>query len=198
MVTDGLMLPYRTCLMEFLENATELSTINDAIDLLSTVSCVRFTRRTSELHYLVITNEFGTECWADTGRQRRGPTYMNLPKRCSKRVGTVLHELLHVLGFLHQHTRPDRDQYLCVLYEHVRPHPIALYHYEIVRPWTDQAFPLPYDFASIMHYTPEMYSVAPGRLPTMVPRHPWSMVAIGHQARLTEYDVLAIQFLYCL
>uniref|UniRef100_A0A182JSL0 Metalloendopeptidase n=1 Tax=Anopheles christyi TaxID=43041 RepID=A0A182JSL0_9DIPT len=196
MATGGLMLQYLSCLMECLVNNSEQSTIIRAMDLLTTVSCIRFKQKTSEIHFLAITNKLGIGCWADTGRKAGGPTYMNLSQKCTKRPGTILHELLHVLGFLHQDTRHDRDQYLCVQYDNIQPHPIALYNYEIVRPWTKLAFPLPYDFESIMHYTPEMYSVAAGRLPTMVPRHPWSSIAIGQQDRLTEYDVLGIQFLY--
>ncbi|XP_035899839.1 zinc metalloproteinase nas-5-like [Anopheles stephensi] len=175
----------------------ELSNIRGSMDLLTRLSCLQFKQRTTENHYLVVTNKLGTGCWADTGRQPRGPTYMNLSQQCTHRPGTILHELLHVIGLLHQHTRPDRDHYLCVLYDNILAHPVALYNYEIVHPWTELAFPLPYDFESIMHYTPEMYSVAPGRLATMVPRHPWGMATLGQRERLTEYDVLAIQFLYC-
>uniref|UniRef100_A0A182VR08 Metalloendopeptidase n=1 Tax=Anopheles minimus TaxID=112268 RepID=A0A182VR08_9DIPT len=178
-------------------DAIELSNISTAMDLLASHSCLRFKRRTAETHHLVITNKLGTGCWADTGRQPQGQAYMNLSKVCTKHLGTILHELMHVVGFLHQHTRPDRDQYLCVLYRNIIVHPVTLYNYEIVRPWTELAFPLPYDFESIMHYTPEMYSIAPGRLPTMVPRYLWNNIAIGQRERLTDYDVLGIQFLYC-
>lgn len=31
----------------------------------------------------------------------------------------ALHEFLHALGFVHEHTRPDRDTYVRVFYENI-------------------------------------------------------------------------------
>ena len=33
----------------------------------------------------------------------------------------VVHELLHGLGFIHTHSRPDRDQYVTIAYQNIRP-----------------------------------------------------------------------------
>ncbi len=38
----------------------------------------------------------------------------------------VLHELLHALGFVHEHTRPDRDTYVRVYYENIDPSEIKI------------------------------------------------------------------------
>ncbi|XP_050087684.1 zinc metalloproteinase nas-4-like [Anopheles aquasalis] len=181
---------------ESLLNTPQRTIIRAAMEVLQHRTCVRFVERSREVQHLLITAEETSGCWADTGQQT-GTTYLNLPSYCTQSIGTILHELLHALGFLHQHTRPDRDRYVCVRYENVLPQPSALYNYEIVWPWTHLAFPLPYDFESIMHYTPDMYSIAPGRSMTMVPRHPWNISQLGQRNHLTEHDVLAIHFVYC-
>ena len=34
--------------------------------------------------------------------------------------GTIHHEMLHALGFLHEHVRPDRDQFVTVNHKNIR------------------------------------------------------------------------------
>ncbi|XP_058819644.1 seminal metalloprotease 1-like [Topomyia yanbarensis] len=171
--------------------------IKQAMQIISSVSCVRFLSKPSnEIDYVEITSEL-SGCWSDTGRHSQ-ITQLNLGPECYASVGTPLHELMHTLGFLHQHTRPDRDQYIHVLYENVIQRPEYLFNFEIIEPWTELAFPLPYDFESIMHYSPAMYSREPSRLPTMIPRKiPPVSETIGQRNQLSTLDIIGINFLYC-
>ena len=68
-------------------------------------------------------------------------------------VGTILHEMMHVAGFYHEHQRPDRDAYLKsrVPDDFVS----VLFDIENAHQWVKGSrlwMLTPYDFQSIMHY----------------------------------------------
>ena len=56
---------------------------------------------------------FVTSCWSSVGRQG-GCQYISLGGRCNSHRGTILHEIMHALGFHHEQTRPDRDDYVII------------------------------------------------------------------------------------
>jgi hypothetical protein len=60
------------------------------------------------------------------------------------------HELGHVLGFFHEHQRWDRDQFLTVHYENIKPGRAQDYDWIARTNWLVDS--LPYDYKSIMHY----------------------------------------------
>ncbi len=60
------------------------------------------------------------------------------------------HELGHVLGFFHEQQRWDRDQYITVHYENIKPGRASDYDWIPKTNWLVTT--LPYDYKSIMHY----------------------------------------------
>ncbi len=64
-------------------------------------------------------------CWSYIGR-RGGEQVLSLRPpdqkscHCLCNVGRIMHEMMHALGFFHEHTRPDRDDYINIVVDNVR------------------------------------------------------------------------------
>jgi len=46
---------------------------------------------------------------------------MNLAPNCIPRHGTLVHEMLHTIGFYHEQSRPDRDDYVTIVEDKIVP-----------------------------------------------------------------------------
>lgn len=63
---------------------------------------------------------FNYRCCSYVGRRGNGPQAISIGKNCDK-FGIVVHELGHVIGFWHEHTRPDRDDHVTIIRENIQP-----------------------------------------------------------------------------
>lgn len=58
-------------------------------------------------------------CCSYVGRRGGGPQAISIGKNCDK-FGIVVHELGHVIGFWHEHTRPDRDEHVSIVRDNIQ------------------------------------------------------------------------------
>jgi pimeloyl-ACP methyl ester carboxylesterase len=102
--------------------------------------------------------------------------------------GSIIHVLGHALGLYHEQSRPDRDQYVKIVWENIEP--TMVHNFNIVESAVNMR--RPYDYSSIMHYPPNAFSV--NGSPTITPLLP--NVSVGQRDRLSPGDILLLNSLY--
>jgi len=159
-------------------------------DSLDRQVCVYFRpRQPTDTKYFKI--QYGTGCSAHVGYLTQQQSTMTLQQNGCFYYRTIQHELMHVLGFFHEQSRPDRDEYLQINLENVEP---AMQHNFNKYAWGSSVFEQGsgYDYASIMHYETTAFSM--NGLPTMVPRQP--DVTIGNSQQLSPTDIAEVRHYY--
>ena len=82
---------------------------------LESFTCLRFRLRTREENFLSFV-DFGG-CWSYVGKVG-GKQMVSLGKGC-KTKGKATHEILHAIGFVHEHQRSGRDEFIKVKIENI-------------------------------------------------------------------------------
>ncbi|XP_017038546.1 seminal metalloprotease 1 [Drosophila kikkawai] len=73
------------------------------------------------------------------------------------RMGSILHEFLHALGFEHQHVAQNRDEYIRIEWENIdKEYFVNFVNEDKTTTW--HGFGEPYDYDSVMHYVPLAFS----------------------------------------
>uniref|UniRef100_T1IDG8 Metalloendopeptidase n=1 Tax=Rhodnius prolixus TaxID=13249 RepID=T1IDG8_RHOPR len=98
---------------------TDLQTLKWAFAEYARLTCIKFVPRVNELDYIYIAND-REGCYSAVGRVG-GAQKINLQSPGCAQRGTVIHELMHVVGFFHEHTRWDRNRYVTIDYRNIIP-----------------------------------------------------------------------------
>jgi hypothetical protein len=154
-------------------NSTEIQTILLAINEFHTKSCIKFRPyEENDKNWIFISGsesgkiekllnffikcfcELG--CWSSIGMQDEGGQQLNVNSPKCVKKGVVMHEMLHAVGFAHQQSASNRDEYVNILWENIsegHEHNFNKYNETIV---TD--FGTSYDYESLMHYSGKAFS----------------------------------------
>ncbi|XP_056146256.1 bone morphogenetic protein 1-like [Lampris incognitus] len=156
-------------------------------------TCVTFIERTTEESYIIFTYR-PCGCCSYVGRRGGGPQAISIGKNCDK-FGIVVHELGHVIGFWHEHTRPDRDEHVSIIRDNIQPG--QEYNFLKMEPGEVDSLGEVYDFDSIMHYARNTFSRGIF-LDTILPRYDVNGVRppIGQRTRLSKGDIVQARRLY--
>ena len=171
------------------------------MDMYMNGTCVSFRQRQPyDRAYVQITKGTFGECSSNVGmvtaRDTVGVSRTVLSSNCTS-IGSILHELGHILGRYHEHSRLDRDSYVEILYQNIYAPAISNFFI-----YFDTYTTVPYDYNSIMHYDSRAYSTngldTIRSLNTSTPSVLWplSQTVLGQRLYLTELDYANINFMY--
>ncbi|XP_063403499.1 uncharacterized protein LOC134687277 [Mytilus trossulus] len=149
--TQNKLWPYGILKYKWASNIDKKSkrVIRKAMQHIANNTCIRFQKaKNKDENYVRFISEPG--CWSNIGHVGNGEQKLSIGRGCNEVVGVAVHELLHALGFWHEQSRPDRDDYVEVLMENVA----ARYKkdFEKLNKTLVNSRGYPYDYLSIMHY----------------------------------------------
>lgn len=152
-------------------------------------TCIQFLPRKTEKNYIHIYS--GNGCSSYLGRQG-GRQLISLKRKGCMSRGTIIHELIHALGYDHMQNHYDRDNYVYILWNNI--YEPQKHNFLKVNPRLFSNFGTQYDFYSVMHYEP--YAFTKNGRPTVVPKDATFNKIIGQRNALSSGDAERINNMY--
>ncbi|NXD12143.1 MEP1A protein, partial [Nothocercus nigrocapillus] len=163
--------------------------ILEAFEMFRLKSCIDFKPYEGETNYIFFRKESG--CWSMVGDQQTGQN-LSIGSGCDHKA-IVEHEILHALGFYHEQSRMDRDDYVTIWWD------------EILTGWEhnflkyDDSFisdlNTPYDYESVMHYAPFSFNKNDS-IPTITAKIPAFDNIIGQRLDFSAIDLERLNRMY--
>lgn len=152
-------------------------------------SCVDFKPYEGESSFISFAKLDG--CWSYVGDDGVGQN-LSIGARCDTKA-IVEHELLHALGFYHEQSRSDRDDYVKIWWDQIetgKEHNFVKYEDDFI---TD--LNTPYDYESIMHYRPLSFNKN-DTVPTITTSIPYFNNIIGQRYDFSAVDIIRLNRMY--
>ncbi|XP_055626255.1 blastula protease 10-like [Toxorhynchites rutilus septentrionalis] len=186
-------IPYEIVVDDFA--AEQIGHIERGIRLLERQTCLRFRpRRNQTEDYIRVIGNNPSGCWSWVGNVREGMQELHLaPAELESgcfRLGTIVHEFIHAIGFFHMQSASDRDDYVEIHYDNI----LEGTESNFLKYSADEvtSFDVRYDYGSVMHYGGTAFSK--NGLPTIVPKDP--NAEIGQRIGMSERDISKINLMY--
>jgi len=183
----GGIIPYK---IDYGFTKLEKDKILAAIEEYHHKTCISFVPRTWQKDFVRIYR--GEGCNSYVGRIGNGQP-LSLGKGCF-RHGTIVHELMHAIGFSHEHSRKDRNKYVRIMMGNIKKDKQRNYK-TYTNPLRIGNIQTKYDYDSVMHYGEYSSFAIDGNKPTIVTLKPM-YGRIGQRFALSDNDKLKINVYY--
>ncbi|KAH8398434.1 hypothetical protein KR215_002045 [Drosophila sulfurigaster] len=165
------------------------------IRVLEANSCLVFKEATSDQSYYInVTSEAGG-CYSYVGYlnrvQQLNLQNYDIDTGCF-RIGTIVHEFLHSLGFYHQHSTWNRDDYVRIAEENITDGTQS--NFNKYTNATVDNFGEDYDYSSVMHYT--AYAFSKNGEMTIVPLQEGAEELMGQRLQMSDADINKLNTMY--
>merc|ERR1719153_745953 len=107
--------------------------------------------------------------------------------------GIILHEVTHSIGFFHEQSRPDRDNYVDIVWENIKRAHGKDMSFNFRKEKLIDSLGHPYDYLSVMHYG--QYAFGNGKV-TIRTKDPAFQDKIGQRDGFSKEDISQINDLY--
>ncbi|XP_006035351.1 meprin A subunit alpha-like [Alligator sinensis] len=163
--------------------------ILQAFEMFRLKTCVDFKPYEGEKTYLKFEKLDG--CWSYVGDLQTGQT-VSIGDRCDYKY-LVEHEVLHALGFYHEQSRTDRDDYVQIWWDQITEG----YAYAFDKHNDSYLLDLntPYDYESVLHYGPYSFNIH-SNISSITTKIPKFNEIIGQRLDLSRIDSLELNKLY--
>ncbi|XP_063218532.1 zinc metalloproteinase nas-13-like [Bacillus rossius redtenbacheri] len=169
----------------------EQAVILAAFDDYHNKTCVRFVPWSGQRDCLRIVKG-NTGCWSSVGRLG-GCQDLNLQSPgCLSQKGTAIHELMHALGFNHEHTRWERDRHVSIRWGNIQKG--RENNFQKASKKTTDALGVDYDYRSVMHYS--QYAFSANGQPTIEPMNKIKGMKLGQREGFSRGDIKKINRMY--
>uniref|UniRef100_A0A914XEV3 Metalloendopeptidase n=1 Tax=Plectus sambesii TaxID=2011161 RepID=A0A914XEV3_9BILA len=183
-----------------IDDDEKMKEVETAMRIWEKETCVRFRplaieARSQHPYVLEVQLSINDRCSSGTGVYKfnifTGQILIAGPKCTTYKI---VHELGHTLGLYHEHSRPDRDDFVRINWYNIG-------NTEKDKTQMDTMVELntnnqPYDYGSIMHYSAYHKTLRPGGI-TIEPRNALYRDTIGQRQQISFLDAKEINELYC-
>eukprot|EP00111_Clytia_hemisphaerica_P006483 TCONS_00018805-protein len=162
--------------------------VKEAMREVERLTCIRFVPRTTQRGYVEFIR--GSGCYSEIGYKRRRQR-ISIGSGCQTK-GVIIHEILHALGFYHEQSRLDRDQYLHINWDNIATRNKR--NFQKYDRGVAESFGEKYDKGSVMQYGNYAFAIN-RRLMTIVSKSD-AKERLGQRRGMSSSDIRQLNMRY--